>query len=266
MSETASAPLSPTHVACMKWGTAYGPEYVNRLYAGVRRNVTGPLRFFCMTDDPTGLDAGIEILPLAEEPFFPAMFAEMRKHGYHGALRKLSLFRAGAVPGLSGPLLILDIDVVVTGSLDDLMTWEPGKVCMRREWTTTGSRASRGHGSVLRMDPAIHTALYDAMARDPEGEIRRYVGSEQSYTSGTAWEAGYFAPFPDQWIVSFKRACRPPRPLNLFLEPRLPRDARIVAFHGRPKIEEAMQGYTAGGLGKRVLPTRWLRKHWLGES
>ncbi|MDR6215099.1 hypothetical protein QE399_002788 [Paracidovorax wautersii] len=31
---TASAPAR--HVICMKWGTKYGPEYVNRLYAMVR--------------------------------------------------------------------------------------------------------------------------------------------------------------------------------------------------------------------------------------
>jgi hypothetical protein len=32
------APLR--NVICMKWGTKYGPEYVNRLYAMVRRHLT----------------------------------------------------------------------------------------------------------------------------------------------------------------------------------------------------------------------------------
>ncbi len=29
------------HILCMKWGTKYGPEYVNRLYAMVRRPGSG---------------------------------------------------------------------------------------------------------------------------------------------------------------------------------------------------------------------------------
>ena len=28
-------------VLCMKWGTKYGPEYINRLYAMVRRHLEG---------------------------------------------------------------------------------------------------------------------------------------------------------------------------------------------------------------------------------
>ncbi|RZI92081.1 MAG: glycosyltransferase, partial [Rubrivivax sp.] len=43
------------NVICMKWGTKYGPEYVNRLYAMVRRHLTGDFRFVCLTDDPAGI-------------------------------------------------------------------------------------------------------------------------------------------------------------------------------------------------------------------
>ena len=30
-------------VICMKWGTKYGPEYVNRLYGMVKRHLKGPV-------------------------------------------------------------------------------------------------------------------------------------------------------------------------------------------------------------------------------
>ena len=39
----------------MKWGTKYGPEYVNRLYGMVRRHLRGDFRFVCFTDDVTGI-------------------------------------------------------------------------------------------------------------------------------------------------------------------------------------------------------------------
>ena len=33
------------NVLCMKWGTPYGPEYVNVLHAMVRRHLQRPFRF-----------------------------------------------------------------------------------------------------------------------------------------------------------------------------------------------------------------------------
>jgi len=51
-------------IICMKWGTRYGPEYVNRLLAGVLRHTKMPVRFICFTDDGTGLHPKVEVMPL----------------------------------------------------------------------------------------------------------------------------------------------------------------------------------------------------------
>ena len=52
-------------VICMKWGTRYGPDYVNRLYSMVQRHTKRPTRLVCYTDDPAGLDRGVEDVPAA---------------------------------------------------------------------------------------------------------------------------------------------------------------------------------------------------------
>ena len=51
-------------ILCMKWGTKYGPEYVNRLHSMVRRHLTIPHRFVCLTDNREGLHADIETFPI----------------------------------------------------------------------------------------------------------------------------------------------------------------------------------------------------------
>ena len=43
------------NILCMKWGTKYGPEYVNRLYGMVRRHLSGDFNFVCLTDDSQGV-------------------------------------------------------------------------------------------------------------------------------------------------------------------------------------------------------------------
>ena len=55
VSDTAVTPKGDRHVICMKWGTKYGPEYVNRLYAMVRRHLSGPFNFVCLTDNAAGI-------------------------------------------------------------------------------------------------------------------------------------------------------------------------------------------------------------------
>ena len=42
-------------ILCMKWGTQYGPEYVNRLYAMARRHLPGNFDFVCLTDRSEGV-------------------------------------------------------------------------------------------------------------------------------------------------------------------------------------------------------------------
>ena len=56
------------HVLCMKWGTKYGPEYVNRLYAMVRRHLGGDFDFVCLTDDDRGIRQEVRCLPIPPRP------------------------------------------------------------------------------------------------------------------------------------------------------------------------------------------------------
>ena len=42
-------------VLTMKWGTEFPPHYVNILYDAVLSNISGPIRFVCLTDDDDGI-------------------------------------------------------------------------------------------------------------------------------------------------------------------------------------------------------------------
>ena len=53
--------MSDKLIFCMKWGTLYGPEYVNTLYSMVKRNLSYDFSMVCFTDDPKGIRE--EVLP-----------------------------------------------------------------------------------------------------------------------------------------------------------------------------------------------------------
>jgi hypothetical protein len=256
--------VAVANVACIKWGNKYPPYYVNRLFAGVTRHLKRQLRFLCFTDLPEGLVPGIEVHPLPVEPFEPEMARLMTEPKRKGAWRKISLFRPG-LANIEGPVLGFDIDVAITGPLDELFDFAQGKFCMRQEWREARRGQPGGHGSVFRYDPARHGYLYYEFAADPLGVAARAKYSEQKYTSMTTQARGDFEYFPPQWIASFKRDSIPWPPFNYFREPKLPPDTRVMCFHGTPKMEEALEGYR-GEWWRATRPATWLKESWVGEE
>lgn len=252
-------------VACIKWGTLFGPDYVNRLYSGVRRNLDCDLRFVCMTEHSAGLHPDIETIPLPVEPYQAKMDAALARANRQGAMRKVSLFRQGVIPDLEGPVLGFDLDVVITGDLTPIWEMAPGKLAMRHDWIEKRKGRPTGHGSVFRYDPAAHPYLYEDLAANPYEETEKARGSEQRYTSHKAMDNGDFAYIPERYLVSFKHDCLDLPPLNYLRAPHLPEDARVVCFHGRPKMPEAVAGYR-GSLLRWSRPAPWLEEHWITRA
>lgn len=252
------------NIICIKWGTKYPAYYVNRLYAGVVKHLKRPFHFFCMTEFSDGIRPEVKILPLPMEPFSDAIVHTLEESKRKGAYGKVSLFKPGLIDS-PGPILGFDLDVVITGQLDDLVDFAPGKVCMRHDWLAARRGRPDGHGSVFRFDPALHGYLYDDFAADPAKSIREANYSEQKYTSMVAQRHGDFEYFPGDWIASFKRDSMRVPPLNFLLEPRLPAKTRVMCFHGNPKMEEAVEGF-AGGFMRHTRPCHWLREHWIADE
>jgi hypothetical protein len=237
-------------ILCMKWGTLYAAEYVNRLYSMVSRNVTGPLRFVCLTDDAEGVDDRVEIFPCPSLPIEDPR----RNLGW----RKLSLF-APEVADIEGAFLYLDLDIVVVDSLDPLFEVEGDYVVMRN-WTQPKERI--GNTSVFKLRVGSDPDVLAAFLRDPSAAFAGNNNS-QTYVSRTARTMAFF---PDDWCVLFKVHCVPPMPARWFVEPKLPPGARVVAFPGRPNPHEAAEGHWPAPWHKRVYkhirPVSWVKEHW----
>jgi hypothetical protein len=239
-------------VVCMKWGTRYGADYVNRLASMIRRNTRRPTRIVCFTEEPSGIDPGVETHPLP-----PINVPErVQWKGW----RKLSLWQHPLLD-LEGDVLFLDLDVVITGSLDDFFDFEPGHYCVAKNWSEPELRV--GNTSVYRFPIGRMSYIFDDFNRDPERFLARYRNS-QKYISGEAKDMVFW---PPEWCVSFKHSLLPRWPLNFIQPARLPPTAKVVAFTGKPDPDEARDGrwpVTAGWkrLYKHVRPTPWIAEHW----
>jgi hypothetical protein len=239
-------------VICMKWGKAYGADYANTLFSMVSRNTERPLRFVCFTDDPTGLRPEIEALPL---PPIELPLTHAQK-----PWRKIALWAPG-LADLEGDVLFLDLDIVVTGSIDPFFDFRPqASYCVIRNWTQPGSGI--GNTSVFRLRVGVHPEVFETLVADPEGTVRKFPNS-QTFASRTISSMAFW---PENWCASFKHTLLPRWPLNFVKTAPLPPDARIVCFTGHPNPDEARDGIWPAAWYKQsykhVRPTAWIGEHW----
>ena len=258
------------NVVCIKYGRYYGAFYVNRLYAGVRKHLSRPFRFVCVTNDATGIRPEVECVPFAENPGVPG-----RK--WPNIFSKLTLFKDGFAD-LSGPTLCLDIDVLITGPLDKFFDYKPGDFCIIRNWVEFYKRIFRrapliGNSSCFRFDAGRSNAVYEFFLREKDDPMKAnlFTKGSQKLQTRAMLHAGKVSWWPRGWVASFKRQCIPPFPLNKFIAPRQPKNASVIAFHGHPDIPEARSGYLFRDVkGERVpvkshltcLPTPWIDSLW----
>ena len=51
-------------IICMKWGTRYGPEFVNKLFKSIQKHTKRSTELYCLTDNTQGIDKNIRCKPL----------------------------------------------------------------------------------------------------------------------------------------------------------------------------------------------------------
>lgn len=234
------------NVICIKWGTKYGPDYVNRLYGMVRRNLSAPFRFVCLTDDTRGLAPGIETLPIPE--------VDIPQHHQVSPWRKLALFST-ALGDLSGKALFLDLDILVVGRLDDFFTYAD-RFTIIENWTQRGQGI--GNSSVYCFEIGKHADVLDDYLAHTD-EVHARYSNEQIYLSK---KIGDIAFWPEAWCKSFKFHAIPRGVMRYLRAPALPEDCRILVFHGHPNPDEAIVGDYRGKLRKYYKPAPWIADLW----
>jgi hypothetical protein len=231
-------------VVTWKWRPPHGyrsnfsGEHVNVLRNMVARHYRKPHRFIVVTDDPSGIAPGIDVIPIWSE------LGELKSpHGSSNpsCYRRLRMFSADAAR-LFGPRFVsIDLDCVVTGDLGPIFD-RPEPIVLWRH--PTGPTLY--NGSMILMSAGVRPRVWDDF--DPLTSPRQaynlgHRGSDQ------AWISACLGPNEATWSkvngVFSHRGDVAPR------DGALPPGARIVFFHGRrdPWGEEAQR-------------LAWVREHW----
>ncbi len=201
-----------------------GPAYVQRLYHGVKRNLSGPFGFVLFSNDrDLKIEEGIQT-----QTFCPP--------SWKGCLPRLWMFSPRS--GLQGQILALDIDIVIVGSLDDIAAYR-GRFCARSKFKPGYEQKLDGDIVGFRADREITKQIWNPFTRDVK-KAERFTGGRERYWYRKA------VPEADRWqklfpgqIVSYKRHVR---------NKGLPPEARIVSCHGEPRPHQINEP--------------WREEHW----
>ena len=251
-------------VVCIKWGKGYPGTYANILYRSVRDHLSLPHRFVCLTDDPSGLDAGIETMAIGDFPL-------PRESWARGMWPKLVMFRKGLFPD-NATVIFLDPDIVITKPIDPMIEHvrKKGGLHIIREWNPAllkvlpvSWRPDRGsNSSVVAFIAGAQTHILDRFLEDPQGYFAMHY-NDQNFINAFAADKNYW---PYSWCQSFKRSCVWYPPFNrIFRKPRLPKAAKIMVFHGEPNPADLVRDDNSRWGSKRKFgfgPVDWVKEYW----
>jgi hypothetical protein len=221
--------MAVLNVVCVQTGNYLGRglEYVRNLHRMVEEHLSLPHRFVCLTDSPI---RGIDCIASKHE----------------GWWEKLRIFQ----PGLfSGRVMFLDLDTLILGNIDHVASYDGHFATLHDFW-----RGERGLGpAVMLFDPKWAGSLYEEWA----GQGFPTLGSDQIWLENR--DQGRFMKMVDILqsmhpgeFVSYKEHCTSGKRSwrgNLADQLPPPDGARVVCFHGRPRVHEV------GG---------WVREVWEG--
>lgn len=206
-------------ISVLRSGGGYDAEWVRKLKDAVARHMSHPHRFRCLSD--------IEVpdrIPL--------------EHDWPGWWAKIELFRHGVI---EGPTLYLDLDTVVVGALDDAFKVPVDFAMLRNFWNPN----MVGSGVMWFSGEKVPTGVYTKFARQADAYIKHhernrsgpYVGDQAFTWDALNREVNYINDYLPG-IYSYKFHCKN----------GLPSDARIVCFHGKPKLPD--------------VDAPWIKENW----
>ena len=235
--------IKPINIITLKWGTKYQSHYVNKLYSGIKRNTTIPIRFHCFTEDKTGLFE--DIIP------HPLPYKQLSTWW-----NKLYLFSNELPFEQKETLFYVDLDTVITRNIDAILSYDPVKLVVLRDFYTGLARTVIGNDNIgsglMSWHHGDYTNVWESFIKDPIAAINSIKPhGDQRWTQKCVIDRLYWQDLFKDQIVSFKVHCNN----------GLPNLARIVCYHGKPSIPESYS--KRNQVWKYdIPPQRWVLSHW----
>ena len=217
------------HCICLKFGTKYSPEYVDKLFRGITRNTSKEFLFTCFTDNSSGILEAPNIntapLPLDTGDWFS----------------KIGLYAADLYDPVD-QIFYFDLDTVIVGDLDRIFEYSGDFIILRDPY----NKHRYGSG-LMSWRPHAVNHMFKNFTRGYTNRRGDQGWCEEQYPNADIWQEKY-----PNMIISYKVHIKGSGAIHNSNWPQhygTLDTASIVYFHGRPMPHEVAH-----------LP--WMRTHW----
>ena len=214
-------------VLCVRFGNAYSRTYVKKLRNMVKRHLTEPYEFVCLTDDPRPIQGVRSIV----QPN-----GNYKKGWWH----KVHMFDPNIV--LQPTVLYFDLDIIIHENIDALLEVDKHKITGIRDFNRKFNPNWNGlNSSVLCWQHTRHSELWTDFIRNPAAAQR--LPGDQDWIWHKAKKKVAF--YKDNLIQSYKWEVRSRKDLtgqsekrsfkNIDNTVKANTESCVTVFHGYPK-------------------------------
>lgn len=181
------------NVICVKWGTKYNSDHVNKLLKMVERHLSLPFNFYCLTEDSSNLNKKVNVIPI--------------KHSHLEVWwNKLAMFEKG-FGNLKGRCLYFDLDLIIQNSIDDIALYKHDGLCKifsywkNKEVLESYDFDMRRNSSCLTWNADDLDFIWKHFCKDEEYHMVKYKGIDRFIY----WEPElqkHVSTFPKEWFYS----------------------------------------------------------------
>lgn len=160
------------NIVCVKWGDKYSAEYANKLYSMVKRHAPTDIDFHCYTEDPTGLDENVNVIPI---------YSDLTK--WWLKIDMLNHFESA---------ILFDLDVIILNDLEKLFYTKTRTVSVLYSQWKEGilkledlSRQDMFHtmynSSIMKWENYQGVPIYDYFQNQKEKILFKYKGIDRYF-------------------------------------------------------------------------------------
>ena len=190
------------NIYTVKWGTKYSSDHVNKVLESCKKNTSTDFKFFCLTEDSTGLDPEISVIEFPDENYYEKWW------------NKLYLFDRTVVCQ-QGEKLFLDLDIHIQKSIDPIIQHDPKDhlTFVRTHWHNLEQmkidtkdipyKYTDLNSSVLRWNDNLDVDKITKFVRDYPDQMFFYYRGLDNLFGHQRERLLKIDFFPDGWVYSF---------------------------------------------------------------
>ena len=216
----------------MKWGKKYDADYLNKLYNGIKKNISKSFSFYCITEIPEGLNKDIKIINLETK--------------FKGWMKKCILFDEKILNQLesikeNSLICFIDLDMIIYNNLDFLTEYKGNFALMKTDDIQCEGSHNGYNSSIILYRKNFGRKIYDIMDKY-ENELTNQIIRFDHYLEFIVKNADFTQDVFIGKILDYNTYCKDKK-----LE-ELPKDGSIIAFPRSPKPHQCNED--------------WIKKLW----